>query len=233
MKSSDVTPEHLAAATERVVCTAASLRNDAVLAPSLCTGWSRGHVLSHIARNADALGRVCDAALNGADVTMYAANDVRDAEIDAGSRRSAAELAEDVRVTAERLAPEIARIGPEHADLTVERTPGGVRIPVERVPFMRLRELVYHHVDLDAGYTFDQVDPDLLALFLDDTVGRLGADADAPAMTITTDEGDHHVIGGGGVSVTGSRAGVLLWLARGRADGVRCDDDLPQLPFGG
>ena len=107
------------------------------------------------------------------------------------------------------------------------------QIPVERVPFMRLRELVYHHVDLDAGYTFEQVDPDLVALFLDDAVARLGSDEDAPALTITTDEGDHHLVGGGGVSVTGSRAGVLLWLARGLGEGVRCDGDLPRLPFGG
>ena len=60
---------------------------------------------------------------------MYAAEDARDAEIDAGARRSAADLAEDVRLTAERLAPEIAKIGPGHAGLTVERTPGGVPDP--------------------------------------------------------------------------------------------------------
>ena len=84
MRWSDVTAEHIAAETERVVATAASLRNDAVLAPSLCAGWSRGHVLSHVARNADALARVCAVALTGEPGTMYASQQARDDEIEAG-----------------------------------------------------------------------------------------------------------------------------------------------------
>ena len=208
------TPEHLAAATER----SRARRRRCATTPSalsLCTGWSRGYAALHIARNADALGRL-RRALNGADVTMYAAEDARDAEIDAGARRSVADLAEDVRLTAERLAPEIAKIGP-WARGPDGRADAGWRADPRRARALHApAQLVYHHVDLDAGYTFEQVDPDLVALFLDDAVARLGSDEDAPALTITTDEGDHHLVGGGGVSVTGSRAGVLPGCCAGR-----------------
>ncbi|EWT01846.1 hypothetical protein N865_08280 [Intrasporangium oryzae NRRL B-24470] len=233
MRPTDVTTAHLARETDRVLATAERLRDDEIAAPSLCTGWSRGHVLAHLARNADALGRVCDAALTGAAVTMYAGDDVRDAEIDAGAARSARELAEDLRLSAERLAPQAARIGPEHEGMTVERTPGGARIPVEKVPYLRLRELVFHHVDLDAGYAFSDVDPEVLELLLDDAVARLRSSDVPPSMTVRTDEGDSHVLGEGSVTVTGPRAAVLLWLARGRTGGVHADADLPRLPFGG
>jgi maleylpyruvate isomerase len=33
--------------------------------------------------------------------------------------------------------------------------------------------------------------------------------------------------------VAGPRAAVLLWLARGRTDGVSFDGPVPTLPFGG
>lgn len=232
MLATDITAAHLAAETERVVATAGSFRNDAVLAPSLCPGWSRGHVLSHLARNAEALGRVCAAVLSGSGQTMYDSDEARDAEIESGARRHAADLAEDVRVTAEALAPQLARIGPEHAGRTAERTPGGRRVPVELVPFMRLRELVFHHVDLDAGFTFGQVDPDLAALFLDRTVDTLRRTPDAPGLELRTDEGDVHLIGGGATSVTGTRAGMLLWLTREQPDEVHCETTLPTLPKG-
>jgi maleylpyruvate isomerase len=46
----------LAHETGLLIRTAAGLDDGTVRAPSLCEGWTRAHVLSHIARNADALG---------------------------------------------------------------------------------------------------------------------------------------------------------------------------------
>lgn len=233
MDASDVTLAHLEAETDRVVATAVSFRNDAVLAPSLCDGWSRGHVLSHLARNAEALQRVCAAALSGSGDTMYDSNETRDAEILEGARRSARDLAEDVRDTAARLAPAIARMGPEHAGLTVERTPGGGLVPVGLVPYLRLRELVLHHVDLDAGFGFGHLSPEIATLLLAETVARLRDSADVPGLQLGTHEGDTYVVGDGAASVSGSRAGMLLWLTRGIGRDVESDGPLPTLPSGG
>ena len=233
MKHADVSAAHVAAETERLLSTAVCFRNDAVLAPSLCEGWSRGHVLSHIARNADALARVCDVALTGQPDTMYDDAESRDADIASGARRSADDHAADVRDSAVRLAERLEALRPDHADVRVERTPGGFRIAVGMVPFMRLRELVYHHVDLDAGYTFASAPAEVAELFLRDAVNRLTHEDTPPSMHMATSEGDDHVVGEGGTRVTGSRAAVLLWLARGRTEGVEFDGPVPTLPFGG
>lgn len=241
-EAAEVTLEHIKAETERVVATAGSLSNDAVLAPSLCAGWSRGHVLSHLARNAEALERVCAAAAFGTGQTMYESDESRNAEVAAGARRSAGVLADDVRVTAEQLARALASLGPQHASMAVPRTPGGRPIPVGSLRFLRLRELVFHHVDLDAGYGFEQLAPPLAQLFLDDAVTRLVAQraaSDADPLELETEEGSTYVIAPVGperptaVRVTGSRAAMLLWLARGIERGLASNAPLPDLPNGG
>jgi maleylpyruvate isomerase len=229
----DVTDEHVAAETDRFVASAASLRNDAVLAPSLCQGWSRGHVLAHVARNADALARVATVALTGEPGQMYSSQSERDAEIERGARRPAADQAADIRESGERLAVLLGRLGPEHDEVRVERVPGGPGLEVGRLRFMRLRELVFHHVDLDSSYDFRSLSPELVELFLTDTVARLEAADAPPSATLVTTEGDHFVLGGGATTVTGSRADVLLWAARGHTDHVRLDGPAPTLPFGG
>jgi maleylpyruvate isomerase len=233
MKHAEVTAELVASETERVVATAAAFRDDAVLAPSLCEGWSRGHVLAHLARNADALGRVCDVALTGVQGTMYDTTESRDADIAAGARRPADEQATDIRESAARLGERLAALRPAHAEVRVERTPGGFPVPVGMVPFMRLREVVYHHVDLDAGYTFASAPPEVVSLFLRDAVNRLAKDDAPPSLHVVTTEGDDHVVGDGATLVRGPAADVLLWLARGRAGGVDFDGPVPTLPFGG
>ena len=158
MRWSDVTAEHIAAETERVVATASSLRNDAVLAPSLVHGLvARSRALPRGAQRRRARARV-HVALTGEPGTMYASQQARDDEIEAGARRPAADQAADILESAERLAPLLAALGPEHADVSVARVPAGPTLSVGRVPFMRLRELVFHHVDLDACFTFDRVD---------------------------------------------------------------------------
>ncbi len=234
MQPADVTPALVAAETERVVATAASLDDQGVSAPSICEGWSRGHVLTHIARNADALARVCAVATGGGAGSMYDSNGSRDADIEAGAGRPAYEQAADVRESAARLAVQLEAVQPEHAELSVPRTPGSDRrIFVGGVPYLRLRELVYHHVDLDAGYTFASAPDDVVVMLLADAVSRLGTEAEPPAITVTTDEGDSFVIGAGTTRVGGPRAAVLTWLARSRADGVTFDGPVPVLPFGG
>ncbi|MGW5239758.1 maleylpyruvate isomerase family mycothiol-dependent enzyme [Monashia sp. NPDC004114] len=234
MQPADVTPALVAAETERVVATAASFDDLAVSAPSICEGWSRGHVLTHIARNADALARVCAVATDGVSGSMYDSNESRDTEIEAGAGRPAADQTADVRESAARLAGRLESLQPEHAELTVPRTPGGERlIAVGGVPYLRLRELVYHHVDLDAGYTFADAPADVVAMLLADAVARLGNEDEPPAITVTTDEGGHFVIGAGTTQVAGPQAAVLTWIARSRTDGVTFDGPVPVLPFGG
>jgi maleylpyruvate isomerase len=222
----------VAAATEDLFDTASRLSDEDLGAPSLCDGWTRGHVLAHLSRNADAISRLVDWAVTGKREEMYpGGQDARDAEIEAGAFRGAGEQLADLRQSAERLADRLPLLEGGTAVEAVEGR-GGFVIPSEDLPFMRLREVVYHHVDLAAGYSFEQVSGELLTRFIADAVRRLSMSRRAPDLTLRTSEGEEWTVGEGGVSVTGTRAGLLLWLARRRADGVSADGPLPELPRG-
>ncbi len=212
--------------TERLLDTARALNDPA--AASLCTGWTRAHVLTHIARNADGIAALARAALDGTGETMYASPEQRDADIEAGARRPLAELVDDVGASARALAPLLARLGPEQDELRVARTPGGPQVRIGNLASMRLREVVYHHVDLAAGFGFADVEPDLLQRFLTLETRILGGADPSPDLVLRTDGGQEWVLGSAdretaaadGALVAGSRAAVLGWLARGLTDGV-------------
>ena len=71
-------------------------------APSLLPGWSRGHVITHLARNADGLGRLLDWGATGVPQAQYPSQDARDADIESGAGRPAAALLADAREAAAR-----------------------------------------------------------------------------------------------------------------------------------
>src|ERR1017187_7981403 len=83
--------DRLGAATARLLATSAGFTDAQVREPSLLPGWTRGHVLSHVARNADSLGNLLRGAATGAQIPMYASTQARDADIEAGAGRGAAE----------------------------------------------------------------------------------------------------------------------------------------------
>ena len=222
----------VASETDRLLASARALAPESLRESSLCAGWSRGHVLTHVARNGDAMVNLATWATTGVVTPMYASPEARDAEIAEGAGRPLEEQVADLEDTAKRFAAIAARLRPEHDDVPVEAR-DGARIRASTFPFMRLREVVFHHVDLDVGYGFADVPDELTAAFLDNAVKRLQRDPRAPALKIRTDEGDAYAIGDGTAYVTGPRAAVLAWLARGLTDGVACDRQLPALPFGG
>jgi maleylpyruvate isomerase len=139
------------AAHARLLATAEGLNDDQVRAPSRLPGWSVGHVLSHLARNAEGHARRLEAALAGQDLPRYPGGpSQRDAEIAAGASRSAAELAADLAETSQRLEDVWARsaaAGWPHAELK-----GHDSWPTTASPARRLREVEVHHADLGLGY---------------------------------------------------------------------------------
>jgi maleylpyruvate isomerase len=218
--------------TDALIETASGFSAGDLSQPSLCEGWSRGHVLAHVARNADAIGRLADWAATGQRQEMYAGGtEGRDAEIERGAGRPPEEQVADLRESAQALARLLSAL---EGDLRAERVEarGGLEVLAIDLPFMRVRELVLHHVDLVAGYSLPDVDAELLKRLLDDAVMRLRLSRRAPSMKVRTDEGDVWSIGDGTAYVTGSRAGVLRWLSRRIGDGVVADGGLPELPRG-
>ena len=97
-------------ATDRLLASAAALTDASAGEPSLLPGWTRGHVLTHVARNGDGLGNLLRWARTGTETPMYASRETRRADIEAGAGRSAADLAADVQATAIAFAAEAASL---------------------------------------------------------------------------------------------------------------------------
>lgn len=147
-------------ATSRLVRTADALTDAETAAPSLLPGWSRGHVLTHLARNADGMVRLVDWALTGEPSPMYPSLEARERDIEAGAGRRAAELAADVRDSAARLRAALDRLAeqePAYDRLVLfgAARPGAeADSPARTLPYARTREVEIHHVDLGvASYT--------------------------------------------------------------------------------
>src|SRR5580698_3421583 len=70
-----------------------ALTDDQARGPSALPGWSVGHLLTHIARNADSVVRRLEGAIRGEVLTQYAGGVAgRQADIDAGADRAADDL---------------------------------------------------------------------------------------------------------------------------------------------
>jgi maleylpyruvate isomerase len=118
--------------------------------PSLLPGWTRGHVLTHLARNADAMVRTLSGTLRGEKVPGYASEEAREADIQAGAGRRAAELVADVSESAQRLQDTWSRL--TDADWRREAVTREGPVPAVRLIGMRWREVEIHRVDLADGY---------------------------------------------------------------------------------
>src|ERR1700722_13535705 len=93
----------LESATGRLLDEIASLSDAAARQPSLLSSWSRGHVLTHLARNAEGSTRLLTWARTGVPSYEYESAEAGSAEIEAGAGRPAEVLIEDVRQTAAAL----------------------------------------------------------------------------------------------------------------------------------
>jgi len=222
----------LAHETSLLLATAGSLDDESVRAPSLCDGWTRAHVLTHLARNADGLGNLVGWARTGTPVAMYDSPQARDADIEAGSTRSAGEILTDLESSSARFASRAAGLSgpPELCEVEMR---AGRRVRGAQLPTLRLLEVVFHHVDLDAGYTFADADPGFVRRAIANAVVRLTGNSEQPSILLSGDDGDTWSIGGGAQEVTGSNAALLLWLARGDETGVSSKTALPGLPAWG
>lgn len=218
-----------------------SLDAASLTGPSLCTGWTRGHVLSHVARNADALGNLARAALTGEPIPMYASAEARDGDIEAGAGRPLDAQRRDLQEGAGRWDADMSRLladADRLATVTVEAR-NHVMVRALGLPFMRLREVAYHHVDLDTGFGFADLEPATQGALLAHQATRVAGQADAPSFTLSASEGDELTVGDDPAYVIrGARSALLGWISRGLTDGVTSTTKdgtpaFPTLPFGG
>ncbi|MFI8217082.1 maleylpyruvate isomerase family mycothiol-dependent enzyme [Streptomyces sp. NPDC085932] len=214
-------------ATERLLTAVGSLDNAAVTQPSRLPGWTRGHVLAHLARNADALVNVL------AGRPMYVSGEARDADIERDAPRALDAQLTDLRESAARF--QEAGDAPADWSRTVELR-NGVKDTAARVPFRRWVEVELHHVDLGIGYELEDLPEEFTEREIEFLADRFAGHTDVPSTRVTdgtrawrtgrAPDGDPEV------TVTGTPADLLGWLA-GRRDGapLRVDGGpLPALP---
>lgn len=218
----------LEAATRRLLETARSLEDGDLAAASLCEGWTRGHVLSHLARNADGATRLLWWARTGVPWFQYLSQRLRNAEIDEGAGRPLEEQVADLEQSAARVLAEARELSADGWERPIRWLAGNEQ-PARRVLAARLAEVEYHHVDLDAGYTFSNWPPAYLIKQVSVLARRLSPRVTNAFEIVTSDVGVQATVGTGPpqVSVTGSAADLVGWLS-GRRDG----DDLTVTPSG-
>ena len=206
---------------------------------SLLPGWSRRHVISHLARNADGLVNLLNWAKTGIEHPMYASAADRDADIDEGSRRLFQIQQEDLAAASGRFftAADDLPTGDWTATVTAR---GGVAVPATIIPWMRVNELLVHTVDLDRDVTFDdlvETAGEHLETVLSFMVSRFAGRTDVPSvlLEIILPDGTARAASLGGSTtaatprVTGSAASAIAWLT-GRSTGADLTGDVPALP---
>ncbi|MGY1501703.1 maleylpyruvate isomerase family mycothiol-dependent enzyme [Streptomyces sp. QTS52] len=213
-------------ATERLLTAAAKLNNDSVAEPSRLPGWTRGHVLAHIARNADALVNVL------AGRPMYASAETRDADIGRDGPRPLDVQLSDVRESAARF--QEAGAAPADWSRTVELR-NGVTDTASRVPFRRWIEVELHHMDLGIGYELEDLPTEFTEREIAFLTDRFTGHPEVPPTMVTDGTrawSTGSEAGGPEVTVTGAVPELLGWLC-GRRDGAELDvrgGALPTLP---
>lgn len=205
------------------------LTDNDMRAPSLLEGWTRGHVVTHVARNADALCNLLHWAESGEPHYMYESEEQRDADIEAGAGRSAHELRVDAAASSGRFMQAINELDVRHEDNLVARAPGAPQFPARDIANRRLVELEVHHADLGLRYTYEDWTPDFCDLLLTRVVDDR---ADGPAMVLRASDTDglwRYGVQGQGPTIEG-RACDLAWWVIGRGDGAGLTSDSDVLP---
>ncbi|GGO72238.1 maleylpyruvate isomerase family mycothiol-dependent enzyme [Nonomuraea cavernae] len=211
-----------------------ALPDERLAGPTALDGWTGRHLLAHVAANADALVNLAHWARTGEETPMYSSPGRRDADIEAGATRPAAELRAWATRSADVLDARLAELDESQWARRV-RTAQGRTVPAGEIPWMRAREVMVHAVDLDAGVGFDALPAGFLAALIDDITAKRSGAGDGPALTLTATghDGAWAVSGAGDPTpVTGSLAGLAAYLSGRRSDGVTAAGDrpAPELP---
>jgi len=212
--------------------TVAELPDEALAGPSVLPGWTRAHVVGHLARNADALINLLTWARTGVETPMYPDQDSRERDIERTAGRPPAELRVDLQGGIIRLAEAIRTMPAEAWQATV-RTNRGRPVPGAEVPWMRVREVWVHAVDLAGRATFADVPADLAAALLTDAFFFAARHPEPPAVRVLATDAELELsLGRPEATPVEVRAPIreLLPRALGRHRLLPAGVDWPELP---
>lgn len=195
--------------TTQLIGEAAGLGEAALGAPSALPGWTRRHLLAHVAANAEALGNLVRWAATGEPTPMYSSPADRAAGIERGAVLPAAELSAWLRRSAQALDNAMTALSEEQWQAPVV-TAQGRTVPATEVPWLRAREVYVHGVDLATGLSFGDLPDGFLTALCGDVIARRST-ASGPAMLL-------QAVGSGG-----------RWELPGEGDVVRLSGPLAEI----
>ncbi|MDJ0323090.1 maleylpyruvate isomerase family mycothiol-dependent enzyme [Cryobacterium sp. PH31-AA6] len=194
---------------------------DAALAgESLLPGWTRAHVVAHVAYNARAIGRLAQWAATGVETPMYASVDVRNAEITEGvllASDALVRLFDDSAASLDRHWREL----PDESWTFPVRNGQGRMVPLGDTVWMRTREVWIHAVDLNDGSSFEDIPVPVLERILGDIAGAWqGRDEPGIRLSLTGPRVVELGPADAAVHVKGSLAALTNWAAGRGSAGV-------------
>jgi maleylpyruvate isomerase len=211
---------------ERAVAQYGDLRG-----PSRLPGWTRGHVVTHVARNAEGLVRLLTWARTGIETPMYPSIQDRDADIEAGVGRPVAEQLADLRGTGAAFTAAARELSPKHWAATVRTRHGS--LAASAIPWARVREVWLHLVDLNAGAELDVLPEDIATALIRD-VAHWMASRVPTRIELRIAGGEPVCFGpqtGIAVPISGPVQELAGWLTgRSAGDRLIAPDGLPDLP---
>jgi maleylpyruvate isomerase len=139
-------------ASARLLATLVGLDDAIARRPSRLPGWTVGHVVTHLARNADSHVRMLEGAMAGTVADQYEGGlDGRAADIASGAGRPAAALVSDLNRAVDDLDATWGRVPVEVWVTGHARMGNGELCPCAELPARRWREVEIHRVDLGLG----------------------------------------------------------------------------------
>lgn len=180
----------MAAGTTLFTNAVAALDDESLDTATPLPGWTRKHLIAHVAANADAIGHLVGWAATGVQTPMYASAEERAAGIAHGTTLPAAELKSWLARSAETLDAAMDQLTDRQWTHQV-RTAQGRTVPATETPWMRAREVCVHSIDLALGIGFADLPQDFNHALCADIQHKRGLDqlppevADAPLHQLT------------------------------------------------
>ncbi|GAA1985737.1 maleylpyruvate isomerase family mycothiol-dependent enzyme [Kitasatospora viridis] len=204
--------DRIRAAATRFDAALAGLTDADARADSALAGWSRGHVITHVARSADVYRWLLALARTGSEPGPRADGPALARALAEGAGRPAAELVADLRGSTERLFAEAELMPADRWDTPVTAL-AGWQHPAWFTLRRCWRELETHRLDLALGPTTADWPADYVAWALDETAPALTARAFPVARIEATDLGRSWELHGEGPVIAAPGHLLLGWLA--------------------
>ena len=224
--------EDLEDATNRLVRTVDAIEDQDYAAPSGLPGWTRAHVVAHLALNAEGLAAALTGIVGGDDVPMYASQEARDADIEELAGAEPSTLRSRLMAAGTNFGEAVGAVPDDGWDVRIERAPGDRTFAAGAAIGMREREVEIHHADLVLGYRPADWPLAFCRRLLDAMAKREGW---VEPFTVHPTDMDGSWQCGSGTGrhceVRGSAADLAWWLTgRGEGDGLTTDNgELPRI----